>query len=43
MFLVPPPIIRSVPLAFLRWCFSAVNYSDFERKVLLVRENFEID
>ncbi|OJJ65483.1 hypothetical protein ASPBRDRAFT_673829 [Aspergillus brasiliensis CBS 101740] len=42
IFPVPPPTIRSAPLAFLRWCFSTVTYSDFERRAL-VRENFEID
>ncbi|KAF3390248.1 putative epoxide hydrolase [Penicillium rolfsii] len=43
MFPVPPPTFTSAPLAFLRWCFAAVTYSDFERQALAVRENFEKD
>jgi pimeloyl-ACP methyl ester carboxylesterase len=43
MFPVPPPTLRSAPLAFLRWCLSAVFYSDFEREALRVRSNFELD
>ncbi|KAL3492480.1 Alpha/Beta hydrolase protein [Aspergillus germanicus] len=43
MFPVPPPTLFSAPLAYLRWCFSAVIYSDFEREALHIRKNFETD
>lgn len=43
MFPVPPPTLFSAPAAYIRWCFSAITYSSFEQKALLVRRNFEQD
>lgn len=43
MFPVPPPTLWSAPLVYLRWCFSALMYSDFEQRALQVRRNFERD
>ncbi|EXA31511.1 hypothetical protein FOVG_17212 [Fusarium oxysporum f. sp. pisi HDV247] len=43
MFPVPPPTLWSAPLAYIRWCFSGVFYSDFEREAVRVRRNFEVD
>ncbi|KAJ9491407.1 hypothetical protein VN97_g1850 [Penicillium thymicola] len=41
MFPVPPPTLFSAPAAYIRWCFSAFTYSEFEHKALQVRRNFE--
>jgi pimeloyl-ACP methyl ester carboxylesterase len=43
MFPVPPPTLFSAPLAYLRWCFSAVTYTAFEREALRIRKDFETD
>lgn len=43
MFPAPPPTLWSAPLAYLRWCFSVLTYSDFEHRALQVRCNFEQD
>lgn len=43
MFPVPPPTIRTAPLAYLRWCLSGILYTDFEREALRLRSNFETD
>jgi pimeloyl-ACP methyl ester carboxylesterase len=43
MFPVPPPSLWSAPRAYLRWCFSAFTYSEFEHMALRVRQNFETD
>lgn len=43
MFPVPPPTLWSAPRAYLRWCLSALTYSEFEHKALRVRQNFEQD
>ncbi|XHG06094.1 hypothetical protein AWENTII_009301 [Aspergillus wentii] len=43
MFPVPPPTLWSAPLAYLRWCLSALTYSSFEHEALRVRTNFETD
>ncbi|KAI9929558.1 hypothetical protein MW887_001031 [Aspergillus wentii] len=43
MFPVPPPTLWSAPLAYLRWCLSALTYSSFEHEALRVRANFETD
>ncbi|KAM0326521.1 hypothetical protein ACHAQA_006390 [Verticillium albo-atrum] len=43
MFPVPPPTLRSAPLAYIRWCLSGILYTDFEREALRVRSNFEVD
>ncbi|EYE91566.1 epoxide hydrolase [Aspergillus ruber CBS 135680] len=34
MFPAPPPTLWSAPLAYLRWCFSVLTYSDFEHRAL---------
>ena len=43
MFPVPPPTPVSAPLAYIRWCLSPLTYSDFEKKSLEIRRNFELD
>ncbi|CBF82221.1 hypothetical protein AN5262.2 [Aspergillus nidulans FGSC A4] len=43
MFPVPPPTLWSAPYAYLRWCLSALTYSEFEHEALRVRRNFEQD
>lgn len=43
MFPVPPPTLLSAPLAYLRWTFSGLLYSKFEKNALAVRKNFELD
>lgn len=43
MFPVPAPTPWTAPLAYLRWCFSSIFYSEFEREALRVRRNFETD
>ncbi|KJK65505.1 Epoxide hydrolase N terminu [Aspergillus parasiticus SU-1] len=43
MFPVPPPTLWSAPCAYLRWCLSALTYSNFEHESLRVRRNFEQD
>ncbi|OGM41329.1 epoxide hydrolase [Aspergillus bombycis] len=43
MFPVPPPTLWSAPCAYLRWCLSALTYSEFEHESLRVRRNFEQD
>lgn len=43
MFPVPPPTLVSAPIAYLRWCLSSITYSEFEKKSLQVRRNFELD
>lgn len=43
MFPVPPPTLTRAPLAYLRWTFSSIFYSKFEREALDVRRNFEVD
>lgn len=43
MFPVPAPTLWSAPFAYLRWCLSAITYSDFEHRSLQVRQNFEQD
>ncbi|CAG8948038.1 unnamed protein product [Penicillium salamii] len=43
MFPVPPPTFSSAPVAYIRWCLSAITYTDFEHKALQIRRNFEKD
>ncbi|CAG8209246.1 unnamed protein product [Penicillium olsonii] len=43
MFPVPPPTLFTAPAAYIRWCFSAFTYTEFEMKAVQMRRNFEID
>lgn len=43
MFPVAPPTLWSAPLAYIRWCLSALTYSEFEHEALRVRRSFEED